>query len=342
MSTTKPLDTVSLVSVILPVYNRLSFLPAAIAAIQSQKHDNWELIIIDDGSTDGTQDSIQELTATIHQPVQFIRQENQGAYGARNTGLDHSTGRYIAFYDSDDVWLPHHLADCVTALDEHDRVDWVFAACKIIDLNTKQVTCESTFHPNGSPRPFLGLDSEKHEELNIIIDENAASCQIEHGLYCGLQNSVIRKELFETHRFEWESRNEAEDQIFAIQMLSQGKTLAYFDNVHVNYHIHSANSSCAGSDQDLDRKERVTKTAIAGFERLIRTGTLNARTTNSLRKRLRDDYFWKLGYAVQQNLKMDHLNAIQSMKKGLCRHWPNLSMIKTFIISFLRLRFSRH
>ena len=84
------------VSIILPTYNRAKFLPEAVAAIRAQKWTDWELIIVDDGSTDTTSELMPELTRGCHQPVQYIYQENRGAYGARNTGLDHSTEAPIA------------------------------------------------------------------------------------------------------------------------------------------------------------------------------------------------------------------------------------------------------
>ncbi len=118
------------VSIILPTYNRAPFLTEAIRSIREQEFADWELIIVDDGSTDESPQLIERLIADIHQPVHYVRQENKGAYGARNTGLDHATGKYVAFFDSDDQWLPHHLGDCVGALAANPAVDWVYGACR--------------------------------------------------------------------------------------------------------------------------------------------------------------------------------------------------------------------
>src|SRR5947207_12487932 len=88
------------VSIVLPTYNRAPFLPQAFAAIQGQQWTDWELIVVDDGSTDNTPLIIADLSAELRQQVLYIYQENQGAYGARNIGLDHARSKYIAFYDS--------------------------------------------------------------------------------------------------------------------------------------------------------------------------------------------------------------------------------------------------
>ncbi len=110
---------VAKVSIILPTYNRAAFLPAAIEAIKSQEFEDWELIIVDDGSNDGTKESLPALVATVRQKVHLVSQSNQGAYAARNTGLGLVEGELVAFYDSDDLWLSHHLRDCVAALESN-------------------------------------------------------------------------------------------------------------------------------------------------------------------------------------------------------------------------------
>src|SRR5262249_10652580 len=124
------------VSIILPTYNRARFLPQAFASIRSQRCTTWELVVVDDGSTDATPELVQQFRAEVPQPVRYIRQANGGPYAARNTGLDAAHGEYVAFFDSDDVWLPHHLQDCAEALAAHPDVDWVYGACRIVEEGT--------------------------------------------------------------------------------------------------------------------------------------------------------------------------------------------------------------
>jgi len=95
----------SLVSVIVPTYNRRETIQAAIASVQRQTFADWELIVVDDGSTDGTADLIEGSDPRLA----LIRQKNQGVNAARNTAMLRARGSYIAFLDSDDEWLPHHL-----------------------------------------------------------------------------------------------------------------------------------------------------------------------------------------------------------------------------------------
>src|SRR5262245_39646727 len=102
-----------LVSVIMPAFNRADTIRRAVRSVQAQTFTNWELIVVDDGSTDNTMALIEGCDPRL----KLIRQENQGTAGARNAGLRASAGSYIAFLDSDDEWLPHHLELCVSFLE---------------------------------------------------------------------------------------------------------------------------------------------------------------------------------------------------------------------------------
>ena len=93
-----------LVSVIIPVYNGERFLAEAIESVLSQTYPNCEVIVVDDGSTDHSPE-----IARSYQSVGFVRQEHAGTAAARNRGIKHSAGEYLAFLDADDLWLPDKL-----------------------------------------------------------------------------------------------------------------------------------------------------------------------------------------------------------------------------------------
>ncbi len=93
------------ISVIIPTYNRLSFLDKAIASVFCQRRDGFELIIVDDGSTDNT----AEFISAYQKDIKYIYQANQGPAAARNTGIRVAGGELIAFLDSDDWFAPQKL-----------------------------------------------------------------------------------------------------------------------------------------------------------------------------------------------------------------------------------------
>lgn len=111
------------VSIILPVYNGERYLRQAILSTVNQSWHDWELIIVDDGSTDNTSSII---SAFSDPRITAVRQENGGEAAARNRGLDAVNGKYVAFLDADDLYLPHALREMSAYLDSHPDVDAVF------------------------------------------------------------------------------------------------------------------------------------------------------------------------------------------------------------------------
>ncbi|WP_416224053.1 glycosyltransferase [Thiohalophilus sp.] len=106
------------VSVIMPAYNTAQYIGEAINSVLSQDYPNKELIIIDDGSTDGTVDIIRRYEPA----VTLLTQKNQGSAVARNAGLDAARGDYVAFLDSDDIWLPGKLTAQVRYMEQHPEI----------------------------------------------------------------------------------------------------------------------------------------------------------------------------------------------------------------------------
>ncbi len=95
-----------LFSVVIPLYNKELVVKRAIDSVLNQTEENFEIIIVNDGSTDKSQDEVEKINS---KRINLIVQENQGASAARNKGIDHSKGKYVAFLDGDDVWKPNHL-----------------------------------------------------------------------------------------------------------------------------------------------------------------------------------------------------------------------------------------
>ncbi|WP_395543691.1 glycosyltransferase family 2 protein [Neotabrizicola sp. sgz301269] len=115
------------VSVILPAYNRETLVARAIDSVLAQTFTDFELIIVDDASKDGTRAVLE--TYRDHPKVRLILSDvNRGGSGARNLGIEAARGALIAFQDSDDVWLPHKLAAQVAALDATPRAGLCYCA----------------------------------------------------------------------------------------------------------------------------------------------------------------------------------------------------------------------
>ena len=125
------------VSVIIPTYNRNKLVLDAIDSVLEQTFQNFEIIIVDDGSTDNTKthiDSYQKKDTRI----KYIFQENQGVSIARNTGLEAAQGEYIAFLDSDDRFLIDKLERQVFILENHHDIGLIYSKILVENTITKE------------------------------------------------------------------------------------------------------------------------------------------------------------------------------------------------------------
>jgi len=126
------------ISLIIPSYNRSSSLNRALQSVLSQSHLPNEIIVVDDGSNDNTAEMLREEFPQ----VTYLYQSNKGVSSARNLGIQHSTGDWIAFLDSDDTWLSHKLEKQVSALQQspelkicHTEEIWIRNGVRVNAMN---------------------------------------------------------------------------------------------------------------------------------------------------------------------------------------------------------------
>jgi len=117
------------VSVIIPTYNREKALGRAIDSVLEQTCGDFEIIVVDDGSTDGT----REVVGAYRERVRYIYQENEGPSCARNRGIEASKAKYIAFLDSDDYYARENLLEKVNFLEANSESGWVYSDGQYVD-----------------------------------------------------------------------------------------------------------------------------------------------------------------------------------------------------------------
>jgi glycosyltransferase involved in cell wall biosynthesis len=118
------------VSIIIPAYNAMQYLPETMASVLSQTYQDFEIVLVNDGSSDSIQEWVK--TQTISQ-LRLISQENRGLAGARNTGIREAKGTYIALLDADDLWEPTKLEKQVQVLDLDEEAALVYTWLALID-----------------------------------------------------------------------------------------------------------------------------------------------------------------------------------------------------------------
>ena len=146
-----------LVSVIMPTFNRRKYIGEAIDSVISQTIDEWELLIIDDGSTDMTGEFVR-ATYTDRR-IKYFRQENQGQSVARNKGIDNSCSEFICFLDSDNRWYSNKLERQLEKFKHHPGVDIVYGDSYVIDGAGKITSSENMTRYSGEVTANLLADN---------------------------------------------------------------------------------------------------------------------------------------------------------------------------------------
>lgn len=116
-----------LISVVVPVFNTRQYLPDCLDSLIQQNYSNMEVIIINDGSTDGSEEVIQKYTRS-HSFIRSITQTNKGVSAARNSGINEARGEFIFFLDSDDYLVPNAFSKCMEAINAHEADIVLFSA----------------------------------------------------------------------------------------------------------------------------------------------------------------------------------------------------------------------
>lgn len=122
------------ITAVIPAYNAAEFLPATIQSVVEQSFTNWELLVIDDGSTDNTANVVRQF-CTQDARIRLISQENSGVSAARNRGAQESTAELVAFLDADDRWLPTKLSAHVEHMTQHLESGVSFGRVELIEAD---------------------------------------------------------------------------------------------------------------------------------------------------------------------------------------------------------------
>ncbi|GAB6053423.1 glycosyltransferase [Magnetospira thiophila] len=207
------------VSVILPCYNARDTVAETIRSVYAQDHKNIELILVDDGSTDGTGEVLRELVAD-HPQTRIITTENRGVYSARNTALAACNGDFIAFIDADDVWFPDKISRQLACLAEAPAAGMCHTAATKID---------------GNGIPFGTLEIQEAYQGNCFL-----TLLRQNGII--LSSAMIRRAVLEkVHGFDDSFRSVA-DWEFWIRV-SQDFAFAALAAPLLNYRYHPGNMS---------------------------------------------------------------------------------------------------
>ena len=202
------------VSIVTPFFNAERFIEETIESVFAQTYDNWELLLIDDGSTDRSTEIVLKYVKQYPEKVRYFEHEghqNRGSSAARNLGIHHARGDYIAFLDSDDVWLKEKLKKQITILESSSRTSVVFG-------NTERwhSWTGNAGNPQGDFIPDLGL---KH---NFLYEPPALLVPLLRRTVPVTSSFLVRRSaIAKTGGFEEAFRGLFDDQVFFIKLFAQ-------------------------------------------------------------------------------------------------------------------------
>ena len=216
-------------SVVIPVYNRADLVGETLESVLSQEFDDWEIVVVDDGSSDDSLAVIESYRSRFGARLNLVAQPNLGNGAARNRGIAQARGRYVALLDSDDLWFSWTLGFYAALLEKHDYPAFLAGA------------------------PFLfDHDAGLQDEPQLTLDEALQSARVEaFGDYLasgtdwrwwGVSSWVLRRDALEDKAF-FERHFNGEDHDFALQMGVEAGFLDVQKPATFAYRKHAGNAT---------------------------------------------------------------------------------------------------
>jgi glycosyltransferase involved in cell wall biosynthesis len=272
--------SVPVVTVIIPTYNYAHFLGQAIESVQAQTFQDWECIVVDDGSVDNTSEVVARH-AQADKRIRYVHQANRGLAAARNTGLELATGEFIQFLDSDDLIETKKIEKQLQFLEQHPEIDIVYG-------NTRYFR---TAHPD--ERLYSAWGEEKSWMPEIAEGADALKALVQRVIVVHaplLRRSVVA----EVGLFD-ESMKACEDWHFWIRCAAFGKRFRYLEAADtlalIRWHA-----------QSMSQQDRFMTTHIVSMRKNVNRFIQN-KEIRVLNRRLTADY---LGYAGVREIESGH------------------------------------
>nr|WP_300840645.1 glycosyltransferase family 2 protein [uncultured Acetatifactor sp.] len=231
------------ISVIIPVYNAEKYIERCINSVVAQTYNNWEMIVINDGSTDNTENIIREK-AKADNRIQIYSQNNQGAGIARNNGISKATGEYIVFLDADDYVNKEYFS-----LLMEKNEDVVFIDAKKLDEKTRAITLEK-------------MSRYKAKEKDDIIRYQMIGTMPWGGWRKAVKHNIlIEKEIyFSNHKV-------GEEAIYSFCLMHFAKSFSFLNKDVYNYEVHENSLSQAIQEDPwgevaIELKEKVLQMGL--------------------------------------------------------------------------------
>ena len=272
------------ISVIIPTYNRKKTLARAIQSVINQSLSPFEILIVDDGSNDGTEEWVKDN----FQNIKYIYQNNHGVSSARNIGIENAYGDWVAFLDSDDEWLPNKLYEQVKAIDSNPEIKF---------FHTNEIWIRNGIRVN---------QMKKHKKYGGYIFEKCLDiCRISPS------SALIQKEVFDNIGIFDESLRVCEDYDLWLRITSKYPVVFLDVPLIYKYGGHA--------DQLSKVNDGIESYRIQSLEKIIKSGFLSdeqkVMAVNVLINKMK---IYSKGLEKRKKLA-----ALQDVKKSI-QYWINM------------------
>ncbi len=238
----------TLVSIIVPTYNYGNLISETLTSIQSQTYENWECIVVDDGSTDNTAEVVARYAAKDSR-ISYIQQENRRQAAARNNGISKARGEYFQFLDADDLLEPEKLKQQVAFLDVSPDVDIVYANVRYFDDGNPTELRLSNVHDQA----WMPLVSGAGEAILLRIVRNNIM---------PVNSPLIRRSTIEEVGSFDERLPPVEDWEYLIRCAATGKRFHYADEDGIRALVRTHPESSSSDPRRMLRAEILMRETI--------------------------------------------------------------------------------
>ncbi|NIP38549.1 MAG: glycosyltransferase [Candidatus Dadabacteria bacterium] len=268
-------------TVIIPTFNREDFISSAVDSVLGQTFYNFELLIVDDGSTDNTAQMLNEYSDNR---IRYFYQENRGISSARNKGIEESKGKYIAFLDSDDRWIPEKLERVSEYINKFPDIK-IFHTNEVWYRNSKLLN-----------------QKKKHKKPDGYVYFHALP------LCCvGMSTAVVKKELFdEIGKFD-ESLAACEDYDLWLRTTYKYEVRLIPDALTIKH---------GGRPDQLSSQHSLDKYRIASLDKILKSGVLN----NEQFEKTREELIKKCKIYVSGLEKRKKLEEVKHYQDLIAKH----------------------
>jgi glycosyltransferase involved in cell wall biosynthesis len=245
-----------LASVVIPAYNAARYIGATLDSVFKQTFLAFEVLVVNDGSPDTA--ALDLALQPYQSKIRYIRQENRGPSGARNAGIRAATGKYVAFLDSDDSWLPEHLAKQIDTLEANPKLQMIYAN----GVYLRGDTAVGILFDNSPQALPVDLDCLLRERSTVITSSAV----------------VLRDALFKAGLFDEQLRR-CEDYDLWLRLAQSGTMISFTREIHI---LHRQSNGLAAN------WELMRKALIQVYEKHLALGLLSAEQARFVRNKIRN------------------------------------------------------